>query len=90
MSEEIGTVLFQETRDGDQYSIAATRIDPVTVIGLSFLDQILTGDPSEYRVVGDELWLELSNGTWVYRLGEYNPIHRGITARLIHGEPLRS
>lgn len=89
MTETVGSVTLRTTyaEEGTQ-SVSAIQMDPVTVVGVEFLHEIMTdGDPL-VRVVDNRLILDLANGSWTYQLGEYNPTHRGIVARLIDGEPL--
>lgn len=91
-TEEIGDVIFQEIAAAEpgKLRIRAMKISAVTVVAIDFLAQVLTGDMRECQVIGDLLVLELENGVWIYRLGEFNADHRGIIARLVEGDVLES
>ncbi|MFG1794145.1 hypothetical protein [Nocardia sp. NPDC049149] len=87
----VGSVTFRTTYAGDGSQVlSATQVDPVTAISVDFLHHIMTNDDPRVQVVDNQLILNLANGSWTYQLGEYNPEHRGIMARLIEGEPLSS
>lgn len=89
MTEAVGHVTLRTTygEDGTQ-AVSATQMDPVTAVSVEFLHEIMTNGDPLVQVVDNRLTLRLANGTWTYQLGEYNPAHRGIMARLIAGDPL--
>lgn len=88
MTETVGTIVFTKTHAGEHHTVAAAHVDPVITISVDLLHEIMTGGDPRTRVLDNKLILELANGTWTYQLGEYNPIYRGIMARLIEGEPM--
>lgn len=88
--ETIESCDFAEHRhDNGTYTVSAIQISRLSVISLGLLDVILSGQGHRSFYVDDDLLImDLDNGTWKFRLGEYHPIHRGIMLRLVEGEPL--
>lgn len=87
--EPVGAVTFYERRDTDgTRHVGAVRIDPITVIDSVLLGWARCGAILGVTVTDDQLILELENGHWEYRLGDYNPRHQGILLYLTDGEPL--
>lgn len=87
--EAVGCAHFYERvgENGARQAYAA-RIDAVTVISPGWLEYAQRGDLIGIQVVDDRLVLEAQNGTWAYRIGEYDAHYRGIILRLVEGEPL--
>jgi hypothetical protein len=90
-TEPVGAVHLHERRiEGGDQRVRAVRIDPVTVVDPVMLGWIRTRSVLGVYAVDDQLILDLENGRWVYRIGDYDPLQQGVTLRLIEGAPLQA